>query len=430
MALFHARRSGRGQVADLGSTRPRCGCGEAAVRRAPRPGGTVAGAPRHRVARSWCRPTSTGRADGGWIAVSGAGDQPFARLCEAIEAPDAPKDPRFATPARAPCRTGPALRTRWSAPGSPAHDQADVEARFARRCGVADSRCAWLDDIVGDAHREGARRPSCASRRRTGRGVPRARGGAEAHARRRAAPPRRAPDSASTPRRGPGGDRAALRRQTRDRSRRWNGAHRDGPLRGARCSTSRSGWPAPRRAALLGDFGADVIMVELPSVAADAQGRKSPDLRRHQPRNKRSITLDVRAPARPRGVPARWSAQSDVIVENFRPGHARALGPGAGRPSSRPIRGSCSCARPAFGQSGPLHRARRVQPWSGRASAGSPISTAGPTAAAARDGVPWPATTRPRSSTSWAWWPRLLRRDADGQGQVVDTRDVRVPRCA
>src|SRR5258705_12258942 len=37
--------------------------------------------------------------DGGWVAVSGAGDQPFARLCEAIDAPEAPRDPRFATSA-------------------------------------------------------------------------------------------------------------------------------------------------------------------------------------------------------------------------------------------------------------------------------------------------------------------------------------------
>jgi crotonobetainyl-CoA:carnitine CoA-transferase CaiB-like acyl-CoA transferase len=96
MAVFHARRSGRGQVVDLGLYQTALRMQEEVVVRHDRTG-TVA--ERLGTESPIVVPANVYRTrDGGWIAVSGAGDQPFARLCEAIEAPDAPKDPRFATP--------------------------------------------------------------------------------------------------------------------------------------------------------------------------------------------------------------------------------------------------------------------------------------------------------------------------------------------
>ena len=147
MALFHARRSGRGQVVDLGLYQTALRMQEEVVVRHDR-SGTVA--ERLGTESPIVVPANVYRTrDGGWIAVSGAGDQPFARLCEAIEKPDAPKDPRFATPA-ARLQNRPAsdeLVGSWIA----AHDQADVEARFAK-AGVAGTAVRSADDIVGDAH--------------------------------------------------------------------------------------------------------------------------------------------------------------------------------------------------------------------------------------------------------------------------------------
>ncbi|HEV8675029.1 MAG TPA: CoA transferase, partial [Methylomirabilota bacterium] len=91
MAIFHARRSGRGQVVDIGLYQTALRMQEEVVVRHDRTG-TVA--ERLGTESPIVVPANVYRTrDGGWIAVSGAGDQPFARLCEEIEAPAAPKDP-------------------------------------------------------------------------------------------------------------------------------------------------------------------------------------------------------------------------------------------------------------------------------------------------------------------------------------------------
>lgn len=73
----------------------------------------------------------------------------------------------------------------------------------------------------------------------------------------------------------------------------------------------------PFAATLLGDFGADVIKVERPDGQGDRM--RNPDYWPVEGRNKRSITLDLRAPeARPILLDlVRWA---DVLVENFKPG--------------------------------------------------------------------------------------------------------------
>ena len=147
MALFEARRSGRGQLVDIGLYQTALRMQEEVVVRYDRTGAVAGrlGTESPIVVPANVYPTR----DGGWIAVSGAGDQPFARLCEAIEAPDAPKDPRFATPAaRLQHRAdSDALVGDWIA----AHDQADAEARFAA-FGVAGTAVRSADDILADAH--------------------------------------------------------------------------------------------------------------------------------------------------------------------------------------------------------------------------------------------------------------------------------------
>src|SRR5256712_10020296 len=87
--------------------------------------------------------------DGGWIALSGAGDQPFARLCEAIEAPESAKEPRFVTSAARLQNRAAAdeLVGAWIA----RHDLADIEARFAV-AGVAGTAVRSVDEIIADPH--------------------------------------------------------------------------------------------------------------------------------------------------------------------------------------------------------------------------------------------------------------------------------------
>jgi formyl-CoA transferase len=408
MALFDARRSGRGQVVDIGLYQTALRMQEEVVVRYDRTGTVVGrlGTESPIVVPANVYPTR----DAGWIAVSGAGDQPFARLCEAIEAPDAPKDWRFATPAaRLQNRAASdALVGSWIA----AHDQADVEARFAA-AGVAGTAVRSADDILADAHVK-ARESVLALLSTSGQellapaAVPKL-------TRTPAAPARRAPKL---------GEHTAAVRAAIDRLEARPGVDRPeaaaadgwGPLRGVRVLDLSQWLAGPAAAALLGDFGADVIMVELPSVAADAQGRKSPGFVVTN-RNKRSITLDVRSPAG-RETFLRLVAASDVIVENFRPGTLERwdLAPAtllAANPRLVLLRSS------GFGQSGPYTQRAAFNPV-GLAFGGLTYLNGWPDRPPLRDGV-MAGDYSTALFNVLGVTAALLRRDVDGQGQVVDT---------
>ena len=78
---------------------------------------------------------------------------------------------------------------------------------------------------------------------------------------------------------------------------------------------------------LLGDMGAEVIMIERPGIGDPA--RQFPPLFRALNRGKRSVALDLKSAeglARFREL----AKVSDVIVEGFRPGKLAALGAGFG----------------------------------------------------------------------------------------------------
>jgi crotonobetainyl-CoA:carnitine CoA-transferase CaiB-like acyl-CoA transferase len=418
MALFHARRSGRGQVVDIGLYQAALRMQEEVVVRYDRTG-TVSGrlgTESPIVVPANVYPTR----DGGWIAVSGAGDQPFARLCEAIEATDALKDWRFATPAaRLQNRTASdALVGNWIAK----HDQADVEQRFAD-LGVAGTAVRSADDILADAHVK-AREAVIALTSTSGQellapaAVPKL-------TRTPAAPPSRAPKLGEHT----DAVRAAVERMG---ARPWvevaEAANADGrvqsgtpaeawgPLHGIRVLDLSQWLAGPAAAALLGDFGADVIMVELPSVAADAQGRKSPGFVVTN-RNKRSITLDVRSPAG-RETFLGLVAASDVIVENFRPGTLERwdLAPAAllaANPRLVLLRSS------GFGQSGPYTQRAAFNPV-GLAFGGLTYLNGWPDRPPLRDGV-MAGDYSTALFNVLGVMAALLRRDIDGQGQVVDT---------
>jgi formyl-CoA transferase len=98
----------------------------------------------------------------------------------------------------------------------------------------------------------------------------------------------------------------------------------EGPLAGFRVLDIATMIAAPFSAALLADFGAEVIKVELPG-QGDTLRNVAP-MYEHRSlywsvlgRNKCAITLDLRVP-RGRDLFLKLVERSDVVIENFRPG--------------------------------------------------------------------------------------------------------------
>ena len=415
MAIFHARRSGRGQVVDLGLYQVGLRVQEEVVVQHHRTG-TVA--TRMGTESAFVVPANVyGTRDGGWIAVSGAGDQPFVRLCEAVEAPEAPKDPRFATPAaRLEHRAASnALVASWIA----RHDLAEVEARFFA-CGVTGTAIRSVDEIIADEHvrargdllslssetgidfiapapvpklsRTPVRNPVAAPR--LGEHTDAVRAGLAAFAAR--------PHVEAIAARAPAGAAVGF-----------------GPLSGIRVLDLSQWLAGPVAATILAEFGADVIMVELPVPVPAPPSRSAPrpPAFRVTNRNKRSITLDVRSP-QGRAVFLELVQVSDVIVENFRPGTLERwdLAPTTLleiNPRLVLLRAS------GFGQTGPYAARAAFNPV-GLAFGGATYLNGWPDRPPLRDGVTAGDYSTALFNVS-GMLAALLRRDVDGQGQVVDT---------
>lgn len=101
-----------------------------------------------------------------------------------------------------------------------------------------------------------------------------------------------------------------------------------GPLSGVRVLDFSTVYAGPITAMLLGDFGADVLKIELPTGdPARTHGWSVQDRHGIQhglwwkviARNKEAMTLDVRAPEG-REIMLKLVAEADVMTENFRPG--------------------------------------------------------------------------------------------------------------
>ena len=410
MAVFHARRSGHGQVVDIGLYQTALRMQEDVVIRHHTTGAVASrmGTESATVVPANVYPTR----DGGFIALSGAGDQPFARLCVAIGAPEAVKDPRFVTSAARLVNRAAAdeLVRAWVGK----HDLADVEARFTK-AGVAGTAVRSVDEIIGDAHVT-ARRSLLSLTSQSGREflAP-------------APTPRftrtSARDATGAPRLGEHTDavRASVERlAARPRLEMKTREAAGGALAGVRVLDLSQWLAGPAAAALLGDFGAEVIMVELPAAggaaAIDGPGSRGMGFPVTN-RNKRSITLDVRAP-RGREVFLELVRSSDVIVENFRPGTLERwnLAPAelhAVNPRLVILRSS------GFGQTGPYAARAAFNPV-GLAFGGMTYLNGFPDRPPCRDGV----TAGDYSTALFnalGIVAALLRRDLDGAGQVVDT---------
>jgi len=129
------------------------------------------------------------------------------------------------------------------------------------------------------------------------------------------------------------------------------------PMAGVRvldCATFIAG---PTAATMLGEFGAEVIKVELPKVGCPLRkfgtptkaGMSLPWL--SESRNKKSLTLDLRTPEGSE-ILKQLAAKSQVLVENFQPGTLEGWGLGweelsAANPALVMVRIS------AYGQTGP-----------------------------------------------------------------------------
>ena len=301
MAIFHARRSGRGQVVDLGLYQTALRMQEEVVVRHDRSGAV---AERLGTESPIVVPANVYRTrDGGWIAVSGAGDQPFARLCEAIEAPDAPKDPalrhaRRASPEPAGLRRAGRLLDR---PARPRRRRGALrEGRRGRHRGALRRR-----HHRGRA-REGARGHP-AAHVGDGAGLPRARAGAEAHA-----------DAGPEPAARPEGRRAHRGRAGGARADRGPDASRRAAtgIRVGRRVGSPAWRPRARPLAVAGGPGGGRPARRLRRrrdhgrAAERGRGRagpQEPGVRGHQPQQAQHHARRAR-PRRPRGVSRPWRA--------------------------------------------------------------------------------------------------------------------------
>ncbi|MCX5396428.1 CaiB/BaiF CoA-transferase family protein [Streptomyces sp. NBC_00102] len=193
------------------------------------------------------------------------------------------------------------------------------------------------------------------------------------------------------------------------------------PLSGLRVLDLATLFAGPLAATMLGDFGAEVIKVEHP--------RKPDPSRGHGPakdgvglwwkllgRNKRNLTLDLSRPGG-REVLLRLAAETDVIIENFRPGTLERWG--LGWEELEAVNPRLVLTRvTAFGQFGPYsHRpgfGTLAEAMSGFASiTGEPEG---------------PPTLPPFGladsiaalATAYAVMAALAGRDRTGRGQVVD----------
>jgi crotonobetainyl-CoA:carnitine CoA-transferase CaiB-like acyl-CoA transferase len=127
------------------------------------------------------------------------------------------------------------------------------------------------------------------------------------------------------------------------------------PLSGVKVLDLARVLSGPFCTALLGDLGAEVIKVEAPEGdSVRGQGAIRDGLSWYFAqfnRNKRSLRLDLRQ-EQGRAVLARLIAESDVLVENFRPGVLARMGFPADR--LQKLRPSLvTCAINGFGSDGP-----------------------------------------------------------------------------
>ena len=130
-----------------------------------------------------------------------------------------------------------------------------------------------------------------------------------------------------------------------------------GALDGVRVLDLTRALAGPYGTMMLGDYGADVVKIEIPGTGDDTRGWGPPYIGDQSAyflsinRNKRSITLNLRNP-KGRDVFMEMARTADVIVENYTPGVTSRLG--IDYDSVKAINpGIIYCSISGFGQTGP-----------------------------------------------------------------------------
>lgn len=197
-----------------------------------------------------------------------------------------------------------------------------------------------------------------------------------------------------------------------------------GPLAGVRILELGSIIAGPFATRMLGDFGADVIKIELPG---SGDPLREWGVHRHegralwwsvQSRNKKLITLDVRRPAG-QELCLRLLDECDVLVENFRPGTLEKWGLGPDRLHERNP-GLVIARISGYGQTGPY----AVRP--GFASAGEAVGglryiNGFPDQAAPRAGISLGDSLAAMFAVQGILMALYHRDACGGRGQIVDT---------
>ncbi len=192
------------------------------------------------------------------------------------------------------------------------------------------------------------------------------------------------------------------------------------PLDGIRVLDLTRVLSGPYCTALLADLGAEVIKLESPAgdeyrhIGPFKEGESA--LFTLNNRGKRSMTLDLKAPA-DLALAQAIAGRVDVVVENFRPGVAERLGLGAAALRAKNPR-LIYCSISGFGQDGPFRDLPAydvvVQAMSGLMSAtgeegGAPLQT-GEALGDLIAGL----------FASWSIMAALVQRDRTGQGAALD----------
>ena len=196
----------------------------------------------------------------------------------------------------------------------------------------------------------------------------------------------------------------------------------NGPLSGIRVLEIGTLIAAPFAGRLFAEFGAEVIKVEAPNGGDPL--RKWRKLHNGtslwwslQSRNKKSIAIDLKTPAGLEIV-KRLAAESDVLIENFRPGGLEKLGLGwdelhALNPKLIMVRIS------GYGQTGP-YRDRPGFGAIGEAMGGIRYTTGDPDSPPARVGISLGDSLASLHGVIGALMALLRVRTGQGDGQMVD----------
>ena len=196
-----------------------------------------------------------------------------------------------------------------------------------------------------------------------------------------------------------------------------------GPLTGLRVLDLSRVLSGPYCTMVLADLGAEVVKVEKPGSGDDTRAWVPPALGDESVyfmsvnRNKRSLTVDLKSPAG-KNIIYRLAAWADVVVENFRPGTADALGVGYDTLRKHNPR-LIYCAISGFGQTGP-YRDRPGYDIMGLAMGGIMSATGYPDLPPVRVGV----AVADLGAAMWSLvgiLSALQERERTGRGQYVDT---------